>query len=167
MPLVTLTSLAFPLPSQGLSVRRSVCTGLCFVKLWSLLWSPDALRREFHNEIIDFCSTLVLRRMVHKQQADMMCLVADVRELRKPQSWACVTTALETKHATGYLWCCRAECGKRNQGASLSSPRALLLPWELKGRNSHLNLHFVPDTRQQEITNLREDAVSSYLQLLA
>lgn len=44
---------------------------------------PDYLSHEIQNEIIDFCSNQVLWRIVHDQQADVMCLIPDVRELRK------------------------------------------------------------------------------------
>lgn len=60
---------------------------LCFVKPWSMSQSPDDLRHEFQNEIIDFCSNPVLWRTVHEHQADMMCHVADLRELKNPQNW--------------------------------------------------------------------------------
>lgn len=99
-----------PIGNQGLSEKRSVCCVLkrkweistegihssinlsnklilCFVKPWSMSQSLDDLRHESQNERIDFCSNLVSWRTVHEQQADMMCHVADLRELRKPQNW--------------------------------------------------------------------------------
>lgn len=104
---------------------------------------------------------------MHEQQADMMCLVADLRQLRKPQNKACVTIALELKRAT-LPPTLQGRVGKERAGIRQKEcvGLALLLPWELEGRNSHLNLHFVPDIWHQEITNLREDAVSSHLHLL-
>lgn len=60
---------------------------LCFVRPWSVSQSPDDLRHQSQNEIIDFCSNPVSWRTVYEHQADVMFHVADLRELKKPQNW--------------------------------------------------------------------------------
>lgn len=82
---------------------------------------PDYLSHWFQNEIIDFCSNQVFCRTVHDQHAGMMYLVADLRELRKPQDPACVTRGLEKKSAACYLRSHSAERGKRKEGAGRKS----------------------------------------------
>lgn len=96
---------------------------------------------------------------MHDQQAGMICLVADLRELRKAQNQACVTTAPEQKCAICYLQHRWAERGRKREGGgrnSMWTPAThhlpLLLLWELERRNSDPNL-YVPDISHQEITN--------------
>lgn len=81
----------------------------------------------------------------------------------------------ELKPATFYLWCLRAERGRRRQGASRRSVWApvthclsLLLPRELERRNYHLHLPFVPDIWHQEITTWEKVlSASTYISYLA
>lgn len=110
---------------------------------------------------------------MYEQQADMMCLVADLRELRKPQNRACFTTALESKCATslppmlqGGVEKEEAErWQKEHVGTSCSCPSSVAALGAGCMKFSSEST-FCPDTWHQKMTNLREDAVSSYLHFL-